>query len=319
MSASAPAAHAELIDRILVQVNDGIVTQSDISRFLPIYSEVFGLPQSAFATRSACESTVEGFVDFLIESQILLASATTRELGVTQSEIDAYVSDQYEQLNMSRAQFESELQRSGIEFQDFRDFIEMNLTRMRMMQLDVGARVSITDADVDRALEEQYPNGLEEVFIETHHIFVQVASDSPAAAAAAEAEINLRAARLAAGESFESIAAENADGTSTRGGRLGRISVLSLDGAYSQAAMALEVGATSAPVRSSFGYHIIRLDGVDRQPVDDAQAIRDRAFFDLHQARAAQEQELYLDRVRNEAYVEALVTDYSWYCGVLGE
>lgn len=319
MSTVATSAQAEIIDRVLVQVNEGIVTQSDLTRYLPIYTEVFALPPTAFGTREACENTVEGFVDYLIESQILLADATTRELGVSSTEIERYIGQQHQQMNMSREQFEIELERSGIVFADFRDFIEMNLTRMRMMQLDVGARVSITDAAVDRALEEQYPDGLEEVHISTHHIFVQIAADSPAAEAAAEAEIQARAARLAAGESFESVASDNDDGTAARGGRLGRISVLSLDAAYSEAAVALEIGEVSDPVRSSFGYHIIRLDDLERSPVTDAQDIRDRVFFDLHQERAAEEQDLYLERVRNEAFVERLVDDYSWYCGVLGE
>lgn len=309
-----PAADATIIDRVLVQVNDEVVLQSDIVRFFPVYREVYGVPPTALMEAESCAAVLEGFVDFMVESRILLADAEARELGVTQSEVDAYISRG--QAGRSEEDFARELGSIGIDLADFREFIELNLTRMRMIQLDVQPRIAVSDSDIEREIEAQYPDGLEERFIETHHIFVQLQSEDPRAVAAAEAAINERAERLAAGESFESIAASNDDGTARRGGRLGRISVLSLDPAYSEAALALEVGEVSEPVRSSFGFHIIRLDGVERVPVDDASDIRNRVAFDLQQERSEQEQALYLERVRNEAFVEELVEDVGWFCGL---
>lgn len=307
-------ARAEIIDRILVQVEDEVITQTDVLRFLPIYVQVYGLPASALTGVQECASTVEDFVGFLVEATILHADADARELGVSESEVEDYISQQHGRLGMSRSQFVDEIESTGILFADFEEFMELNLDRMRMLQLDVGARVQVSDDDVDQAIEQLYPEGLEEVFVSTHHIFVQVPGEGEAEARAREA-ILAREARLDAGESFESVAADNDDGTARTGGRLGRISVLDLDGEYARAALELEPGEVSGPVRSSFGYHLIRLDAVDRAPVDDAQAIRDRVLFDLHNERVEEEQDLYLERVRNEAFVHHLVDDYAWYCG----
>lgn len=307
--------NAEIIDRVLVQVEEGIITQTDIVRFLPIYTQVYGLAPAALETPSNCVVTVGEFVDFLVEATILHADANARELGVSTAEVDDYIAQQHTRLGLTREQFVQEIEATGILFADFEEFMELNLDRMRLLQLDVGSRVSVSDADVDAAIEELYPDGLQEVFIETHHVFVQVTADDEATEAAALAEIRARRARYDAGESFESIAADNDDGTARTGGRLGRISVLDLDSDYSRAALELEVGEVSQPIRSSFGYHLIRLDGVERQPVEDANAIRERMLFDLHNERSEEEQDLYLERVRNEAFVNVLVDDFTWYCG----
>lgn len=309
----AGAARAEIVDRVVVQVDDGIITQSDVVRFLPIYVQVYGVTPAALSG-SSCDGTVREFLTFLVEARLLHATARSRELGVSRQEVDDYVSQQYSRLGMNQEQFVREIEASGIEFEDFREFMELNLNRMRMLQVDVGARISVSDAEIDRAVERLYPDGLEEVFIETHHIFVQVGTDDPATEAAAVEAIRARQARLAAGEPFESVAANNDDGTARTGGRLGRISVLDLDAEYARSALALEVGEVSEPIRSSFGYHLIRLDGVERRPVENAQSIRDRVLFDLHNAEAEQEQDLYLSRVKNEAYVHYVVDDLSFYC-----
>jgi parvulin-like peptidyl-prolyl isomerase len=307
-------AHAEIIDRVIVQVNDEIVTQTDLNRYLPIYVEVFGIAPSAFGSHEACVDTIDQFVTFLTEGTLLLADAADRGLSVSDAEIEDYMRQQYGRMGMTREQFAQELRSNGMDIEDFRDFIELNITRMRMLQLEGSGRATVTEAEVDRAIAELYPDGLEEVYVSTHHIFVPVPPGDRMAEAAALEEILRRQARLRGGESFESVASSNADATSRTGGRLGRIQVLELDSAYARGALGLEVGEVSDPVRSSFGYHLIRLDAIDREPVDDPGAIRERVLFTLQNERATREQELYLDRVVREAFVERRVTSFDFYC-----
>lgn len=315
---SLPApANAEIIDRILVIVDDNVITQTDVVRFMPIYAQVFGISPDAFASVDGCDELINDVVDFLIEATTLTAQAGQRELGVEQDEIDAYIAEQYTRLQMTREQFTRELEMSGITYEDFEDFIRLNITRMRMIQLDVGARLQVSDDEIEREIAIRYPDGLEDTFIETSHIFVQVQGADAMSERTAEEAILTRVARLGSGESFESVAADNEDGTAPRAGRVGRFSVMDLDPEYSQAALGLEPGEVSAPVRSSFGFHIIRLDSVSREPIDDVEQIRDRVHYDLHQARAVQEEELYLDRIVNEAFVDRHHEGTEWFCGDL--
>lgn len=76
-------------------------------------------------------------------------------------------------------------------------------------------------------------------------------------------------ARLRAGEAFEVVAQESIDpGSKERGGELGWSNPGMFVQPFSEAMVALEKGQfSSTPVKSDFGYHVIRLDDVrDVQP-----------------------------------------------------
>src|SRR5690606_38861787 len=70
-------------------------------------------------------------------------------------------------------------------------------------------------------------------------------------------------AQIRSGESFEMLAAEHSDdpGTASSGGDLGWIAPGMLPGPFEEALYSLEEpGAITDPVRTDFGWHIIRYD-----------------------------------------------------------
>jgi peptidyl-prolyl cis-trans isomerase C len=76
--------------------------------------------------------------------------------------------------------------------------------------------------------------------------------------------------KLLAGADFATLAAEVSDDPTakTNGGKLGWFGANKMDPAFSKAAFALKnIGDLSEPVKSSFGWHIIRLDG--RRPAHE--------------------------------------------------
>ena len=68
--------------------------------------------------------------------------------------------------------------------------------------------------------------------------------------------------RILAGESFEKIAREESDDPSGRNnsGRLGWFSAFTMVFPFENAAYNTKVGDCSMPVRSRYGYHIIRVN-----------------------------------------------------------
>jgi len=251
-------------------------------------------------------------VEHLIDTTLLVAEADGRSLAVTDAEVSDYIAQQYDRLGMTEAQFTESLATQGIDIRDFREFIHGNLTRVRMIQLDVASRVSVSQAEIDRMVEERYPDGLEEILLESSHVLVPVmlGAGDEAEAAARERIEGFYDEIVAGTRTFEQIAGVvNPDASRNTGGRLGRYSTRELDPDYVRGALALEVGEVSTPVRTQFGYHLIRLESLARTPVSDAQAIRDEIHFELHQRAAAQQEALYLERKRNQAFIEFLVTE----------
>lgn len=314
VASSSASAEPEVIDRIAAVVNDTVITQTDLVRMLPIYAQVIGVDPSRFDSEEGRNAVAEEILEYLVVNQLLIDSARIRNLSVTDSEVEAYVTQQREAMGLTIVAFRQELEAGGIDLDDFRDFVRGNLTRVRMMQLDLAQSVAVSDEDVARAIASRYPDGLVDRYILTSHIIVGVPlSASIAEDEAARTRIDAIAARLADGESFEVIASlTNTDASRSTGGRLGRFRIDELDQDYVRAAMALEPGEISAPVRTQFGYHIIRLEALATEPVADAEEAEDRIRYELYAERSERQQDLYLERVRSQGFVEIRQTEFDF-------
>ncbi|WP_312225315.1 SurA N-terminal domain-containing protein [Stutzerimonas nitrititolerans] len=105
------------------------------------------------------------------------------------------------------------------------------------------------------------------------HILIEVDGTSDAEAKAQLEEI---AAQLAAGGDFSTLAKEHSDdpGSANEGGDLGYAGPGVYDPAFEDALYALKEGQVSAPVRSEFGWHLIKLLGVQSPEVPSFESMK---------------------------------------------
>jgi peptidyl-prolyl cis-trans isomerase SurA len=111
--------------------------------------------------------------------------------------------------------------------------------------------------------------------------------------------------RVLGGESFADIAMiESEDpGSATRGGDLGWNPPGTFVPEFEAVLAALQPGELSEPFRSPFGWHIILLE--DRQERDTTDEVkRRRAIQAIRASKLEQETELWLRKLRDEAWVE---------------
>ncbi|SVA22175.1 uncharacterized protein METZ01_LOCUS75029 [marine metagenome] len=108
----------------------------------------------------------------------------------------------------------------------------------------------------------------------------------------AELEIRAQAAlvRIEAGEDFLELADEFSDdvGTNNQGGDLGWLGEGALEGPFEDTLFAMEVGDIQGPIKTDFGYHIIRLDDIVLGNVQPFEAAKEELAVD-YQNREAEE------------------------------
>lgn len=113
--------------------------------------------------------------------------------------------------------------------------------------------------------------------------------------------------RIQRGESFSELARQYSDdpGSGVKGGDLGWSSPGQFVPEFEEVVEALQVGELSPPVRSRYGWHLIELQ--ERRERDGTdQARRNQARKILGKRKSQEELELWLRRLRDEAYVEML-------------
>ena len=111
--------------------------------------------------------------------------------------------------------------------------------------------------------------------------------------------------RITQGEDMARLAREFSDdpGSARSGGSLEWVSPGEMVGEFDQLMQSTPVGQISDPFRTEFGWHIMRVEQVRRADMSEEYR-RMRARQALHQRRFAEELELWLAELRQEAYVD---------------
>jgi peptidyl-prolyl cis-trans isomerase SurA len=111
--------------------------------------------------------------------------------------------------------------------------------------------------------------------------------------------------RILAGEDFGALASVTSEdpGSASRGGDLGWSAPGTFDPAFEEALGALKDDEISEPFRTQFGWHIVQLLG--RRTHDQSDEVRrQKVLSALRESKVDEETELWLRRLRDEAYVE---------------
>jgi peptidyl-prolyl cis-trans isomerase D len=142
----------------------------------------------------------------------------------------------------------------------------VNLRYVEVSLADLAAKVSVDDAQL-RAYYEEQKTKTPERFVQAEqrrvrHILIPVAEPKDDAAAKAQAESILK--RAQAGEDFSKLAKEFSQdpGSAQQGGDLGWSERKLLVAPFADAAFGMNIGDIRGPVKTQFGYHILKLDGI---------------------------------------------------------
>ncbi|MBT8090400.1 MAG: SurA N-terminal domain-containing protein [Gammaproteobacteria bacterium] len=149
---------------------------------------------------------------------------------------------------------------------------------------DIAANVSISEMELQEYYEFNKDRYLQDEQRQARHILIPIADDEDAA----ETKALELLARAEAGEPFDDLARTySADGgTAAQGGDLGVLTRSQLPGELGGSIFSMDEGTIEGPVKTDFGYHIIRLDRIfERGPLPLDQ-VRAELTVELQEQRA---------------------------------
>jgi peptidyl-prolyl cis-trans isomerase D len=152
------------------------------------------------------------------------------------------------------------------------------------LRSDVARTVSVSEDDLAEYYDVNKDRYLQDEQRQARHILVLFNDDEDAA----EAKANDLLARINAGESFEDLAREHSEdgGTAQQGGDLGTLTRTQLPGDLGGSIFALEEGAVDGPVKSEFGFHVVRVDRILEQGPLPLEQVRAELTNELQDEKA---------------------------------
>lgn len=197
---------------------------------------------------SMVKSGGKSTLDSMITEKLVDQEAKKNNITVTQADLDNELQEIKKQFG-TEEQFNAALQQYGMTIDDLKSQLEMQVEIRKILL----PKTNVTDEQIQKYFNEnkqQFNKGEE---VEASHILV-----------ATEKEANEVIQQLKNGADFATLAKEKSTdpGSKDKGGALGYFGKGAMDPAFEQASFKLKVGETTQkPVKSSFGYHVIKVTG----------------------------------------------------------
>ncbi len=246
------------IDRIVAVVNDDVIVHSELQTRL---RAVIDQLQNAGVPAPPEDVLKKQVLEQLILDRLQLQLAEGTGIRVDDETLNRQIADIARQNQLSLREFRDILQRDGYDFAAFREEIRNELIKSRVQQRQVQDRVQITERDIDNFIATQAKQGSNIPEYRVGHILIAVPDGaSPEQLAEAKQRAEDIVKRLRDGANFGRIAAAESDGRQAlEGGDLGWRKAGALPTMFEKVVPELEKGEISEIIRSSSGFHVLKL------------------------------------------------------------
>jgi peptidyl-prolyl cis-trans isomerase SurA len=262
----------ELLDGIAAIVNDGVVLKSELDLEVERIVERLRAQGTQLPPPQVLREQV---LERLVIQRIQLQRAQRANIDVSDETLNQALANIAERNNTTLADLPRLLAAEGVDYASYRADLRNQIALDQLRQKEVVGRIGVSPREVDEYLARQAgKEGLNQEFLLAQILVAVPPSAGADQLRAAEEKINDLARRIAAGEDFAQLAVAYSDGQQAlEGGSLGWRKGSELPSLFAEVAPGLAKGQVSPPLRSSSGFHLVKLD--DRrggEPVFEDQA-----------------------------------------------
>lgn len=258
----------------------------------------------------------------LISEELTLQAAKKEGVMPTDKEIEDRMNQMIKSFG-SKEEFDKALKEYGYTEDDMRDYLKVQLATNKLFE-KVTRNVSVTDDEVKKYFEENKQNYKIPEGVKVRHILIRFDTANEKVGrteekAKQEAEEILK--KIKAGADFAQLAKEKSEdpGSKDNGGLLVNPATQDqyfsrdmLDKAFADAAFALKPGEiTKEVVKSSYGYHIIKLEDKRPEKMPTFEEVKDKVKEDLLQSKKNEVFKKYLDDFKKKSKIEKFISSSS--------
>lgn len=249
----------ELLDRITVIVNDGVILESDITRDTQSISQRLREQNTPLPAPSVMRTQV---IERLVLQEIQMQRAQKLGLKINDEALNSALKEVADQNHIPFTELPKALAKENINYAEYREQMRREMTVQVLRQRDVLARIYVSPRELDQYLARQSVDKSADVSYNLSHILLSLPSAaSPGQLEAVEKKANEIADRAQRGEDFGQLAVTYSQAqTALDRGAIGWRKGNELPEFMADAVVKLKPTEVSRPIRTPSGYHIIKLN-----------------------------------------------------------
>jgi len=267
-SAGVPGEPASPVDpgAMVVTVNGKEITEGEVSEQVEkrVAVQKQRMPEGMEIPYEQKQMLRASVVDMLVEMKLISQKLEEKNIAVTEEQVVQAIQTIAGQRNQTVEELEKETAEYGMTMADLKEQVGFKLRVDALMEAEMG-QAKVTEADAKLFFDQNPQHFTQSEQVRASHILLGKRGITDSDYPAELEKIKAAQARLNDGEAFAEVAkAVSTCPSSAEGGDLGFFGKGQMDPAFEQAAFELEVGQTSDIVKSSFGYHLIKV--TDKKP-----------------------------------------------------
>ena len=312
VSAFAQEGEMQVVDEVIAQVNDDVITLSMLKR--ETKERVDALKQSGMTEQQAMDEVAKRqpeLIATLINERLLLQKGKELDLA---NDVEAEVNRRMLQIANDQGiptidKLIEAMRQSGLVYEDVRRTMRTEMMKQAVLQQEVDRRVYLGySTDEVKKYFDAHPDKFRKP--ETIHLSEIYLSSAGKDDAAVKARANELVTQLRAGADFKATAAANSEreknGERTAPkdfGDVGEFDVPSLREDLTASLKDVKVGGVTNPIKLQDGYQIIRVDA--RTPAGNTPTFNDNRVREAMLIETQpKERDTYLQTLRNEAFIK---------------
>ena len=235
-------------------VNDYVITDYDVNQRMALFVVTAGIEDTSPETLEQ----IRGQVLRTLQDEILqLEEANERMITLTSVDVDMAIEDIARENGITVAQIMETMQRAGVTQDTFRRQITANLAWNRLIEARYAGAVTISDEQVDAAMQRLEGGANRPQFAVSEIVFNL---DSPQDEARVKEAADQIMVQLRRGAVFQNVARQVSQAASAgSGGDIGWVQQGQLANELDQALLELQPGEIAGPLRAEGGYYILLL------------------------------------------------------------
>jgi peptidyl-prolyl cis-trans isomerase SurA len=295
-------ADESVTDRIIAVVNNDAITLGELQESIFSYRAENGGQR----TGPSDDDLRKEFLNRLIENRLQLQEADREKVVVEEIELNEEFLERIKRYGAkTEEEFEKLVRGQGVTVDSIKKRLRDGLKVQKLVRRKVTLRVSVTEAEISRYLQENRAKLETGLSYHARHILITPEGESDSAWESARIKAEMLRTQLEDGADFVELAKQHSrDATAKDGGDLGTLKRGELAPEIESELLTLREGQISKPVRSPLGFHVFRLESKDSvESASIRQQIRDILFRQQFDTRL----EVWLKEIKQRAIIEVRI------------
>ena len=299
--AASPVGAAHVVDRIIARVNNDIITQRQYNQEREKLREQLAQDNSGPEVEAQFREQSKNLLRDMIDQNLMVQKAKDEDINV-ETDVVKRLDEVRKQNNLNNLEdLEKEVEKTGSNWEDFKDGIKRQLLVREVIGKEVGSRLQVSREEIRKYYEEHKKEFESPGMVHLLEILISNEKYKPdEAKKRAEAAL----AELKAGARFSELAKKYSDAADPeQGGDIGFVKMPTMAPSIAAAVSKLDVNENSDLIEVKNGYLILKVTERFSPGIPKFDEVEQRVNEAIYNQKMQPKLREYLIQLRKESYI----------------